>query len=348
MEKLEILGRNIIIETRNEEGDSFITVVSNKATKELLNCKTAFTEQDALKDHDDMITTYALPLQARLHAAGMKMGERYTLVTMNDFGFPVALNFTFNAIDYLAYAQYDDAATIYCFPKGARKLRQFRVYNQSFALYSSWRTLTDDMIYSVEKKPGAPVVRMSKYVCCDDRYIADIIAAWPDFITSYQIAPKKPDPLPAPDPKPKTIEPREIAPGLTLMCDEDHGLFVDMTPETFAELYGPVQDPIPAEENLLRALRRATVACMSHALDEDGGTCNFDSPTLDYKTCGITRDAAERTIKAAGMSCYDWKKQLVISGPFSGQGNRRTAMARAFCESMTKDGVASGMYCQMD
>ena len=349
MYKLQVIGRNLTIETKEAENGKFITAVTNKATDTLVDSRMAATEQDALKDHDDMITTYALPLQARLHAARMEAGKRYTLVTMSDFGMPVALNFTFHDVDYKAYAQYEDAATVYCFPKGARNLRQVRLHNQSFAIYSGWRVLSDDMIFNVERRPNGVVSKAGKYASFDERYMVDICDVWADFIVLYQnvrpsFAPKQPEPLSSPDP----VQPHEIAPGLTLMQDEEHGIFVDVTPETFAALYAPQPNGLPAGEILIRALRRATVASMAHALDEDGGTCNFDSPTLDYKTCGMTRSAAEEAIKTAGLSCYDWGKQLVITGPFNGQGNRRTSMARAFSESLTQDGVAAGMYYQMD
>lgn len=347
MDKLEIIGRNLVIETKNAANGKFVTTVTNKATDTLVDSKAADNEQDALKDFDDMITTYALPLQARIHAARLERGKHYTLVTMSDFGFPVALTFTFEEVMYKSYAQYDDVATIFCIPKGARNMRQVRLYNTSFALYKDWRILPDDMVFNITRMPNGATVKAAKYDSFDDRYIADICGVWADHIAMYQRpAVKKPEPMPSPDPAP--VKPFEIATGLTVMQDDEHGVFVDMTPETFALLYGAPEGQRTAEEILTRALLRAAAACASHIRDEDGGTCNFDSPTLDYKACGLKRDEAERIIKAAGLSCYDWEKQLVITGPFAGQGNRRTKMAEAFCESMTRDGVAAGMYYQMD
>ena len=351
MYKMHTIGRNIIIETKDAGSGKLITTVINKATDTLVSSKVADNEQDALKDFDDMVTTHALPLQGRVHAARMKKGERYTLVTMSDFGLPVALNFTYHDEDYTAYAQYDDAATIYCFPKGARNLRKLRLHNQSFAIYNGWRVLSDDMIFNIDRKPNGVVTKAGKYGSFDERYIVDICDVWADFITLYQNVrpePAKKQPEPMPDPDPATFQSHEVAPGITLMCDAEHGLYVDIAPETFEALYAPRPKDLSAGEILIRALRRATIACLAHANAEDGGTCNFDAPTLDYKTCGMTRDEAEKAIKAAGLHCYDWEKQLVITGPFSGQGNRRTKMAEAFRESMTEDGVAAGMYYQMD
>ena len=142
----------------------------------------------------------------------------------------------------------------------------------------------------------------------------------------------------------------EITPGLTLVRDEEssHKLCVNMSPEMFASLYCENTETLTAEDRLIRALRRATVASMEHAEDDDDGTCNFDSPVLDYKSYGITRDAAEQAVKSLGFHCYDWEDCLVITGFLSGQGNRRTQMAEAFSKSLDNDGVPSGVYYQMD
>ena len=187
--------------------------------------------------------------------------------------------------------------------------------------------------------------------------MVDIKAAWPDYILAfdcknayaYNANPNEPqEEKPAPQEKP--FEPREITPGLTLMEDAENGngLCVDMSPEMFEQLYAQPTDNLTVEDKLIRALRRATVASVQHMRDDDGGTCNFDSPTLDYEAAGLTKNDAQRVIKSLGFASYDWEGSLVIVGYFPGQGNRRTNMAQAFCESMRKDGYASGMYYQMD
>ena len=152
----------------------------------------------------------------------------------------------------------------------------------------------------------------------------------------------------APDPAPDTLaDSFEFSPGLTCV-QEKADTFVDMSPDDFAALYGAPDESLPVEERLTRVLRRAAVASMAHVDDEDGGTCNFDSPVLDYASSGIAKEAAKKAVKAAGLSCYDWENMLVITGCFSGQGNRRTKMAEAFSASLKNSGLAATMYYQMD
>lgn len=141
---------------------------------------------------------------------------------------------------------------------------------------------------------------------------------------------------------------------------------IDLELDEFVRLYAPPEgEVLDASEKLRRALLRARhVALAVGEDDEDGGTCNFDSPALDFAVCGITKADAERTIKAVGLSCFDWKPFknyrgsdgkviksptfLVIGGFQRGQGNRRTRMAEAFCDHMNNDGCETRMYYQMD
>ena len=147
--------------------------------------------------------------------------------------------------------------------------------------------------------------------------------------------------------------------------DEYVGPFVDMSIEEFEELYAPPKDEqLTMAEHLNRALRRARYAAQMFRDHDDGGTSNFDSPTLDFAACGLKRKDAESVIRDLGMTCFDWKPfknhrdadgklikapvYLVIGGFQSGQGYRHTKMSEAFCNSMNRDGFESGMYYQMD
>ena len=351
MTKLTKVAHNVTILTEAKD-DAFITTATNTVTDELLDSKRATTEQDALKDHDDMITTYALPLQAHVHAARMEKGQRYTIAFIGDFGFPVAIPFTFDRLTYSPYAQYDDAVTLIFTPAGKRKLCMMHLYNHSFVICDGWRKLEDSIVMNVEKRPDGMVVSTGKYSSFDERYMDDLAAAWSDAKVVYHhdrvYRPDQKQPEPMPDPDPVPTNPCEPIPGITFMRDQEHGPFVDMSTDDFAALYGESDAELTVEDKLIRALRRATVASMAKANTDDGGTCNFDSPVLDYQAAGIARDEAERIIKAAGLSCYDWEKMLVLGIATFGQGNRRTEMAEAFMRSMIESGFPSCMYYQMD
>lgn len=141
---------------------------------------------------------------------------------------------------------------------------------------------------------------------------------------------------------------------------------IDLEFDDFVKLYAP--DPgekINASERLRRSLIRATHAALAAIGDgEDGGTCNFDAPALDFSALGLRKPQAERVIDHCGLRCYDWRPfkshrdesgklikaptYLVITGFQRGQANLRTRMAEAFCHSLNRDGIESGMYYQMD
>jgi hypothetical protein len=107
-------------------------------------------------------------------------------------------------------------------------------------------------------------------------------------------------------------------------------------------------------EDLRKALERAKVQAEQARQEDDGGTCNFDSPTIDYRAMGMQKAKVIETIKNAGLTCFDWTGYygkvygLVICGMTAGQGNCRTAMAEAFCTELINCGIKSSMYYQMD
>lgn len=83
---------------------------------------------------------------------------------------------------------------------------------------------------------------------------------------------------------------------------------------------------------------------------EDGGTCNFDSPTLILPRWrkALVKQAAEE----AGTSCFEWKfgipGKFVFTPLTGGQGNARTRNAEAVKNMLKTMGYDAYMYYQMD
>ena len=128
---------------------------------------------------------------------------------------------------------------------------------------------------------------------------------------------------------------------------------ITLSPADFVRLYAvPEKEQPKRPERLTRALMRCHLAALAYAQEDDGGTCNFDAPMLDYRASGIPLREAKQAIADAGLSCYEYRmygeKALVICGCQHGQGNRRTVMAEAFSRALKAQGYVCGMYYQMD
>lgn len=83
---------------------------------------------------------------------------------------------------------------------------------------------------------------------------------------------------------------------------------------------------------------------------EDGGTCNLDMVTLKIK---IPKKLTQYiSVKLEKMLTRDWgrlwKGYYLVDIPLSGQGNRRTRMAEAACESLKAAGYNAMMFYQCD
>lgn len=105
-------------------------------------------------------------------------------------------------------------------------------------------------------------------------------------------------------------------------------------------------------ERLTAVLKCASLYAQIICDVEDGGTCNFDSPVLDYMDEHMQKSKAIKAIHAAGLRCFDWTcfhhPMLVITGFECGQANRRTEMAEAFHDYMKNAGYSVSMYYQAD
>lgn len=367
------MRRKTIIDTSEIEPGKFETMALVDATGDELESVITDNAQDAKRDFLAMIQRHALPLQAAFYRAEMIPGERYTLVFLGEFGFPVDLRITFREAHLTTYAQYDDAVSMTFMLKKKRNPRRMCLYNRSFLIYSGWRDLDASATYNVHKCEDGISVMSSKYGSFDERFMDDIKAMWPDYIVAYdhdRVHRMDDEPVAEVETDEQTDAPSQaypLLPGISVVFDEEgvDGPCIEMDMDEFGQLYAvdadQIDDPV---ERLAWALKRAAIASVSVITEQDGGTCNFDSPALYYAACGISRAEAQGAVESVGLHCHEWQPfrnrrgddgkivkaptYLVISGFQSGQGNRRTKMAEAFCQSLTSDGFETQMYYQMD
>ena len=364
------MRRKTIIDTSEIEPGKYETMALVEATGDELDSAIADNPQDAERDFRAMIQRHAGPLQAAFYQAGLVPGQHYTMIYLGEFGFPACLRMTFHGAKLDTYAQYDDAVNLTFTPYRARQKRRMFLYNRSFLIYAGWRDLDVNATFDKRDSGNGVTAMVSKYCCFDERFMDDIKAAWPDYIAAYTRKNDEDD-CEGDDAKaaaaPRVQEEFELLPGLKVIRNAE-GIgktCVDLNAEDFATLYAPPEGDDPGlHVRLTRALWRAAIASVVHIDDDDGGTCNFDSPALDFSACGITKEAAETVIKSIGLNCRDWQPFknhrgddgkiikaptfLVISGFQCGQGYRHTHMAEAFCNSMNADGFETQMYYQVD
>lgn len=81
--------------------------------------------------------------------------------------------------------------------------------------------------------------------------------------------------------------------------------------------------------------------------NEDGGTCNFDTPVLVLKNANFKK--LEEAFKNAGLRVYKWDcGRYHITGFACGQANLRTRMVEAFERALHDSGYTTSVYYQMD
>ena len=104
-------------------------------------------------------------------------------------------------------------------------------------------------------------------------------------------------------------------------------------------------------EHLRDSLKRAQQAADAFLGTDDGGSCNFDSPTLHLP--GARKATIEAIAESAGLRASKiggglWRGSYFVHINTSGQGMRRTRMAEAATASLKADGYAASTYYALD
>jgi len=109
-----------------------------------------------------------------------------------------------------------------------------------------------------------------------------------------------------------------------------------------------------AIERFALALKSANKAAIEadKGIENDGGTCNFDTPILDFK--GWKEIEIQKLSQLSGIRIGDkmtskfWKGCRMIYVQMNGQGANRTRMAEAAFKSLQEAALPASMYYQMD
>ena len=146
----------------------------------------ADNEADALAAFNNLVQKYAGPLQKAITAAGLVPGHRYTLVYLNDFGFPVAQKITFDSTKFTTYAQHSDVVKMLFTPFRKRSKYSQLFYNTSLMIFDGWQDMDESTINETLKDDGQVKITKSKYSCFSASYIEDLEKVFTDPVMIYK------------------------------------------------------------------------------------------------------------------------------------------------------------------
>ena len=151
-----------------------------------LDVITVNDEAAAIQAFNNLVQKYAEPFQQAVNAADLTPGHRYTLVYLNDFGFPVAQKITFHGMKFCTYAQYSDAVMLTFTPFRKRGQYSCHFYNCSLLIFDGWQDMDKSATHEVLKDDGNIKVTRSKYSCFSASYIEDLEKAFTNPILIYK------------------------------------------------------------------------------------------------------------------------------------------------------------------
>ena len=177
------MGKKIIIDVCEIFGEFEVMVMYEDG--EELESRTVSTEIEAIKVFDNLLLKYAEPLQCALYNK-LQPGKKYTLVYLNEFGFPVAQKITFHSMRTTTYAQYSDVMEMIFTPY--RKRSQYRklFHNCSIMLFEGWQDLKEEKIKETLEDNKSVKITKSKYGCFDSRYIDDLENCFKNPVVIYK------------------------------------------------------------------------------------------------------------------------------------------------------------------
>lgn len=136
---------------------------------------------------------HAEPFQQAMLSSGLKEGGKYTLLYLNEFGFPVLDRITFYRMAPKQYAQHTDAVSMVVRKAGARKSVRICLCNCSLAIYEGWHKIKDTDTYVcldnqiTEGGLVAVTTKRTKYSCFDARFFTDVVTRLGKPLLEYRI-----------------------------------------------------------------------------------------------------------------------------------------------------------------
>lgn len=177
------MGKKIIIDACEISGE--FEVMAMYENGEELESKTVTTETEAIKVFDDLLLKYAEPLQCALYDK-LQPGKKYTLVYLNEFGFPVAQKITFHSMRTTTYAQYSDVMEMIFTPYRKRTKYRKHIYNCSMMIFEGWQDLKEEEVKETLEDNKNVKITKSKYGCFDRRYIDDLENCFKNPVVIYK------------------------------------------------------------------------------------------------------------------------------------------------------------------
>ena len=177
------MGRKIIVDACEVFGEFEVMVMYDGG--EEIESHIAEDEAEAVKIFDKMLLKYAEPLQKALYNKLVE-GGKYTLVYLNDFGFPVAQKITFHSMKCTTYAQYSDVVEMVFTPYRKRSQYKKYFYNCSLMIFEGWQELKEEDTHEVLRDNGTVKTLKSKYACFDSRYIEDLEKVFKNAVVTYK------------------------------------------------------------------------------------------------------------------------------------------------------------------
>lgn len=148
--------------------------------------ETGIMEEESIVDIKNYYINNAEPFQKAILSANLVEGKRYTLVYLNDLGFPTADKITFAEAEPCQYAQFTDAVKL-TFKRTRKRTKGVHYfYDCSLAIYEGWHDLEESDVLKKTGETKHTTKYETKYTCFDSRFFTELIQRLGEPIVEYK------------------------------------------------------------------------------------------------------------------------------------------------------------------
>lgn len=173
-----VLDNNMIDTWNKEDWEKYKELIKEELKIYNIKLNKAIIQQLPENMVDLKVAMYKLlievdGIQEQFKNAELQQGQKLTLFYISDLGGIVTQKITFDSVENVKYAQYENAVKITYIPQGKRK-QYYSYFYSTLLVYEGWLDLPENVLNIVENRDGM-TIKKSKYGSCDHQQYDEIL-----------------------------------------------------------------------------------------------------------------------------------------------------------------------------
>lgn len=174
-----ITEKNIVNTWHNENWTEYKELMKEQLKKYDIRLSKAIIQQLPEDMEQLKISMYKLlievdSIQEQFKNAELQQGQKLTLFYISEYGSIITSRITFNNVEYVKYAQYNNAIKLTFKPEGKIK-SHYNYFHGTLLVYNGWLSLPEEVLNIISQTEAGVRITRSKYLSCDKKQYDEIL-----------------------------------------------------------------------------------------------------------------------------------------------------------------------------